>query len=387
MKAAKRNKSISLFRKYARTVAIAMLVGGIESLGMAQGATSLTWSPDVGTGNWDFTTANWTSETGSTDYTDGSLVTFSGSTGASITVTPGAGVSPGSMTITGSGNWSFGGSPIYGATGITDSSSGTVTLNESHNSYTGTTAVDAGTMMVEGLISGTSSVNVGTGITPATLTVGGTLSTPGALLVGAKATLSGNGIVNAASVTVRNGATLAPTAFDGAGLTLNNGPVTLSTGSTLQFSLANSNAAFSGAAALADYSKLTLGSGATMTLGGSNIELSLTEPVNQGDLFTVIMSGSTVAGLFANTTDRVGASTYAFISNGTDYEINYAYSGGPTGSNVSEAAFAADTGGTDVAVLVGAEAQAVPEPNTWVTLLAGLVFLFALQRRFRSRRT
>jgi len=178
---------------------------------------------------------------------------------------------------------------------------------------------------------------------------------------------------------------VAPSSGDAAGLTINNGPVTLSTGSTLQLSLANSNAGSSGAPALADYSKLTLGTGVSANLTGSDIVVTIAglQSVNSGDLFTIILTGgSAVTGTFANTTQVTGSSgIYSFGFGQQLYEINYTFSGPTTGSGFTPAEFAADTGGKNVALLM----LQVPEPNTWSTLLGSLGFALGLQR-FRRRR-
>jgi hypothetical protein len=209
----------------------------------------------------------------------------------------------------------------------------------------------------------------------AVLTDSGVVTTLGGVNVNGNGFLAGAGIVNAA-VTVASGGTLEPSA-SAAGLTVNTGPVKLETGSTFQLSLANSNAGTGGAPALSDYSKLTLGTGVSATLGGT-IVADLTGPVKAMDLFTIILSGVSVTGTFANTTP-VSGSTYAFMSGGVSYEINYAFnSSAYTGT---QASFQADTGGRNVAVLV----LAVPEPNSWSMLLGSIGLALGLQR-FRRRR-
>jgi hypothetical protein len=59
------------------------------------------------------------------------------------------------------------------------------------------------------------------------------------------------------------------------------------------------------------------------------------------------------------------------------YQINYAFSGRTMGFNMSEAAFDANTGGTNVALLV-------PEPSPLGMLVASLGAAPGL-RRFRRR--
>ena len=282
--------------------------------------------------------------------------------------------SAGTVNANGSNSNTISGS-ISGVGNFVQSGSGTTTLSNT-NGYTGTTTVLAGTLVVSGSISGTASVTVGDGTNPATLAGTGTITT-----------------ATTGAVTVASAATLAP------GLSTNgmsiNAPVSgtsslnLNTGSTLQLTIANSQSGTSGAPLAADYSKLTLGTGVSATLGGV---LATTEvgTINRGDLFTIILSGSTIPTQFSNTGTQIGATTYLIASatTGYGYEINYAYdgalnnsgTGAPTGSNVDLGAFAADTGGTNVAIL------AVPEPNSFGMLVASLGMALGLQR-FRRRRS
>ena len=304
-----------------------------------------------------------------------------GTGGATVTVTSYSdaytAITPDTLTVPG---------PVTGASStdsLTKTGTGTLVLSNAANTYSEKTVIAAGTVVVSGSISGTSSVTVGGGATPTALAVSGSLTTPGAVNLGVNALLSGNGIVSAASVTAASGATVEPTSGNSAGLTINNGPVTLSSASTLQLSLANSNAGTSGAPALADYSKLTLGTGVSADIAGSDIAVTITGAVNNGDLFTVILNngGSPVSGMFANaSTNQVGSTTYAFTSNGQSYDINYAYSGNTTGSDISQAAFQANTGGDNVAVML-----VVPEPNSLSMLMGSLGVALGLQR-FRRRR-
>jgi fibronectin-binding autotransporter adhesin len=274
------------------------------------------------------------------------------------------------------------------ALALTKSGLGTLTLTGNFNTYTGATNVNAGTMVVSGSISGSSTVNVGTSgaAAGATLSVAstGVLGSSSALVhlvVGATGTLSGNGTVDTAGITTSSGAIVAPASGNSAGLTINDGPMTLSTGSTLQLSLANSNVGSFGAPALADYSKLTLGTGVSASITGASIAVTVaTGAANAGDLFTVILNGgSAITTRFANTT-LISGSTYSFTSNGEPYEINYAYGGSATASGITPAQFQAYTGGTNIAVLV-----LVPEPNSWSMLAGSLGVALGLQR-FRRRR-
>jgi fibronectin-binding autotransporter adhesin len=261
-----------------------------------------------------------------------------------------------------------------------------LTLSGNANTYTGATNVNAGTMVVSGSISGSTTVNVGNLGPSATLSIAstGTLGSASALvhlLVGAGGTLSGNGTIDTAGITTSSGAIVAPTAGNSTGLTINNGPVTLSAGSTLQLSLANSHVSSFIAPSLADYSKLTLGTGVSANITGASISVSAAfTAANAGDLFTVILNGgSAITTRFANETLITG-STYSFTSNGEPYEINYAYGGSVTASGITPAQFQSFTGGSNVAILM-----MVPEPNSWSMLAGSLGIALGLQR-FRRRR-
>jgi autotransporter-associated beta strand protein len=255
------------------------------------------------------------------------------------------------------------------------------------NTYGGATKVNAGTVVVSGSISGTSSVNVGTGVAAATLAVasGGAITTAGAVNVQNNAILSGslngtgNGTINAASVNVENGGTLAPSAGDTAGLTINNGPLTLSSGSTLQLSLANSQG--TNQPGPSDYSKLTLGAGVVANLNGTLVTNS-TFPINGTDLFTIIIGNtsgtpSSISGMFSNADTMAVGDAYVFGYGLINYHFN------PTmwaSSTMNATAFENNTGGNSVALF------AVPEPSSLGMLMASLGVALGLQR-FRRRRS
>ena len=272
----------------------------------------------------------------------------------------------------GNANGNFGGAirnTGAGTTGLVKTGAGTQTLSGT-NTYTGATNVDAGTLLVSGSLSGSSSVTVG-GVNPATLTANGTVTSP-AINVASSGVLNGTGTLNGA-VTVGSGGTLAPGA-DLNGLAINSGSLTFQTGSTLQLSLANNNG--TGQPLTGDYSKLTLGTGVSADLGGvlvTNVGTSL----NRLDLFTIILSGTAVDGIFSNTS-LVANSTYSFESNGTQFLINYAFDA--NGYNGTEQSFMDVTGGTNVALLV------VPEPNSLAMLACGFGLAVGLQRFRRTSR-
>jgi hypothetical protein len=227
--------------------------------------------------------------------------------------------------------------------------------------------------VVSGSLTGTSSVNIGGGVDPATLTAAatGTL-TSAAFNVNSNGRLSGSGTLSGA-VTVEDGGTLAPDAGANS--------LTLTTGSTLAFesgsTFALSLAHTSGPQPLdSDYSKLTLGTGISATLGG-NIIANVSGTLNELDLFTIILSGTAVTGSFANATLQAGDSTFMFGSGGYTFLINYRFDA-DLGFDGSRSSFEGISTGTDVALLV------IPEPNA-LSLLAGAFGLGLGLQRFRRR--
>jgi hypothetical protein len=103
--------------------------------------------------------------------------------------------------------------------------------------------------------------------------------------------------------------------------------------------------------------------------------------VNENDLFTIIISGTGVGSSFFANTTLVQGSTYKFTDSGTEFRINYHFD--EAAYNLAGgglAAFEANTGGTNVALLV------VPEPNA-MSMLAGSLGLALGLQRFRRRRT
>jgi len=302
---------------------------------------------------------------GGTTISAGTLQIGTGGTTGSITgnVTDNA-----ALLFNRSDNPNFTGN-ISGSGSVSQAGTGTLTLSGSHT-YAGATTVSAGTLIVSGSLNGTASVTVGDGTNPAALGGNGTITPK-----------------NAGTLTVMNGATLAPAKGNSSGLTLNaavsgNVTVAFQSGSTFQLSMANNQALIAGAPALADYSKLTIGTGVSVTLGG-NIVTGFDGTMNNGDLFVIILNGGSVSGLFANTTTPApnsAGSTYRFSSNGLMWDINYAWTGSTTLANQNVTSFEQTTGGHNVALLL----VTVPEPGSPVSLLGGCG-LFLSYRRFRRR--
>ncbi len=261
---------------------------------------------------------------------DETLTGLSGAGTGSRIVTNGAITGVSTLTLTGTST--FAGVIQNGATAsvaVTKNTGGTFTLSGA-NTYSGTTTVDAGTLLVGGSLSGTLGVAVN----------GGTLGGNGAITTG-----------HDGNVTVASGGNLAP------GL---GAPGTL----TLQLGTGQLDA--SDAAGGTDWLKFELGTTSDRILLASGT-------LNLGTGLDLDDFSFTDAGGF-------GQGTYVL------FETNSAIAA-TLGTNITgtvlgwEVSLELADGGTDLILNV------IPEPNTAVTLFSGLGTLLGLQRwRRRSRR-
>ena len=135
--------------------------------------TSTVTGPDIlswtGTGGaaWDFAALNWNGQGGITTFEDGDTVRFDDS--ASLrAITLNTSVAPASITFDSSATWTLTGTgAITGATSVTKSGSGSVSLG-TPNTYTSGTRINAGTLVF--------ATTNGLGAGPVTV-AGGTLAT------------------------------------------------------------------------------------------------------------------------------------------------------------------------------------------------------------------
>lgn len=222
--------------------------------------------------------------------------------------------------------------PDIGGTGsLTKTGNGTLTLNASSvATHAGGTTVNAGTLRVNGTVSGA------------------------VLVDGATAVLDGTGTVGA--VNVANGGKVAPGVTTGI---LTTGGLAMIAGTALEMEI-NATSPGTGYDQLAVNGTVDLGS-ATLSLSGSY----LTTPAITNDLFFLVVNDDVdpITGTFAGLPEG----SHIFAPNGQDFIISY------FGDSVTSAA----TGGNDVVL------QAVPEPAGATLLLAGLGALAA--RRSRRR--
>jgi len=276
--------------------------------------------------------------------TAGQTLTISGNLSAVSTSTS----TTNGWVFGGAGNLALSGvisNTVGGGTGtLTKNGTGTLALSGT-NTYSGTTTVNAGTLLVNNLSgSGTGS---------------------GDAVVGIAGKLGGTGSFSG-SVTVNTGGTLAP----GASIqTLGSGTVSLNTGSTFAYEVDSGVALGVGA----DLQKVTGGLNLSGTVALTFADLNaIPTAFALGTTFTLInYSGSWNNGLF--TYDATTLADGAIFNMGfNQWELDYNATTG--GSNFS----GEYVGANFVNIVV------IPEPSTWAVMAIGLLGLAVLRRRYRQ---
>jgi autotransporter-associated beta strand protein len=234
------------------------------------------------------------------------------------------------LTIGGTGSYSFGDGTaansgvIVGAISLVKEGSGTQTLGDT-NTYTGTTTVNSGTLIING--------NISTSLT--TIKSGGTLG--------------GSGYVGGLSV--EGGGTLAP----------GNSPGILNVGSTSLATLSTFAVEINGNTVSTQYDQLNVTG--TMSLAGL---LSVTMGYTPADsaLFFIIANDGLPTDAITGTFSNAPVDGGIYKLGGQDFKISYF---GDSGTN-------SFIGGNDVVLM------AIPEPSATL-LVGGLGFLVMLRRR------
>ena len=235
------------------------------------------------------------------------------------------------VTVNGTGDTLISGT-VGGMGSVSDlnkDGSGTLTLTGT-NTYAGGTAVNGGTLLVDGT-SGTGSITVSNAGT----TLGGT-GTLGAVQVGAGTNIApGNGGNNTAILTA--------------------GSLTLLPSSNFRVDI-------NGTTVGTGYDRLSVATGVTIT--SSNLVVTVGTTLSVGQTFTILTknNGGAITGTFAG----IPQGGTVVGSNGTVFSVSY-------------------TGGDGNDIVLTAVAAPVPEPSTWIggTLaIAGLAF--TQRRRLRK---
>jgi len=194
---------------------------------------NLNWS-STSSSAWDVVNSlNWTNTSSSSAdrFYQNDTVTFDNTSGLQTSVVLNTTILPGSVVVnsdSSGNNYNFSGTGgLGGASSLTKSGSSTLTLGTA-NSYTGATAINGGTLQLDGSLGGTA-ITVASGATlneSATGSIGGgaSLSVAGTATLAGINTFSGATNVNSGgSLSVNSSAALGGA---GSSLTLNNGTLT-----------------------------------------------------------------------------------------------------------------------------------------------------------------
>ena len=292
------------------------------SVDIAIASASLNWNLS-GDGTWDATTAaNWyNSKNSSTQaFTDGDNVTFDKSTGGIIDIT--STVTPGSVTVNSSGDYTFQSGTIAGDGGIIKSGNGKLTLSAA-NTFNGEVVVNAGTLAVTNA-SALGATSTGTRIiSGATFDISGNIT-----LVAEPLTLAGSGVAGVGALTSSTGTNTI------------SGPITLSASALITSQGISGIDILTLAGALSgSNSTLSIGGTADTTISGniSGSSLALNK-VGDGTLTlsgtsNTYTGGTTITGgkLIAATTNLTGNITANAILQ-IDQTANGSFAGNISGS-------------------------------------------------------
>jgi len=127
-------------------------MAGVDNFSLSVlAAKSLGWNVSGG-GTWNTTTANWTTGTSTSTFTDGDQVTFGNAAGGTISLS--GALAPSSLTVSATaGSYTFSGASagdkITGSTGLTKTGAGILALS-SDNDFSGGTNIAGGTVRIDG---------------------------------------------------------------------------------------------------------------------------------------------------------------------------------------------------------------------------------------------
>jgi autotransporter-associated beta strand protein len=321
------------------------------------------------------------SGTGAVDFTNATSLAYStANTSETLTLT---GTNTGANTL----NAAIGNNGS-GATSVVKNGTGNWQLTGT-NTYTGGTTINQGNLFLNGSVNSSLTINSGS-----SFNVGSGSTVNGNATVGSGGTLGGKGTING-NVTVQNHGTLFP---GDPSITTVDGNVTLDTGATSEFSIANSATASTPRLVSpgTDYDQVAItGASHNLTIN-SGVTLEVVNITSfQFNSVAYVPTGSNT-GLYNYfvLTVQSGVTTghFDFLSDGTNTAA-ISYSGGigtVTLDNVlldisytGNFGLNSTQGGHDV-VLSAYNVEAVPEPSTWVMFALGLVMLFLISRRRKA---
>lgn len=127
-------------------------MAGVDNFSLSVlAAQSLGWNV-AGGGTWNTTTANWTTGTSTSTFTDGDQVNFGNSAGGTISLA--GALAPSSLTVSATaGSYTLSGATagdkITGSTGLTKTGAGILALS-SDNDFSGGTNISGGTVRIDG---------------------------------------------------------------------------------------------------------------------------------------------------------------------------------------------------------------------------------------------
>ena len=275
---------------------------------------SLLWQGDGAANAWDKTTANWSWGT----YLDNTAVVFddTGSDTPAVNITPDP-VSPYSVTVNTSAKaYTIGGAGIGGgAGGLLKSGTAALTLTGA-NTYSGATAVNAGSLTLDGSLSN-SSVNVASG---AVFT-----ENAGGFIAGSGAGFSSSGTATLVGANTYGGATTVSAGsltLDGS---LSNSSVTVASGGVFTQNVAGAisgsgvSFANSGTAVLSGantYGGATLAKAGTLTLTGSlaNSRVIVSYGATFSEGANAVIAGANVVFTNYGTATLAGSNTFGGVT-------------------------------------------------------------------------
>jgi autotransporter-associated beta strand protein len=255
---------------------------GTLKLTLSVVSANLVWNGTTAPGNiWNTTGGNtpWLNGASPSAFTDGDQASFDG-TAANNSVDIGATVSPATLSVSSASGVTFGGSgSIAGSATLTKTGNGTLTINNSGNTFSGGTLVNAGALALghaTDSLPNSGAVTVGGG----TLDIGANSDTVGAVTLTSGSITGSGGILTGSSYAVQSGSISAKLAGAVALTKTTAGTVTMSGGNT--------------------YSGGTTISAGTLALGASDV---------LADAAAVAVDGATAVLSIAGNSDTVGAVT------------------------------------------------------------------------------